>query len=102
MSRSREGPQRSLEGSSSAVTNSRIRVRPTRRYGTLSPFRSPGGKAALAGFFGDIIRAMQIARPRYIEPYAGGVGAGVALLRHGIVDHLVVNDIYPPLHPFYR
>ncbi|PDQ36530.1 MAG: DNA methyltransferase [Candidatus Lumbricidophila eiseniae] len=102
MSRSREVPQRSLEGSSSAVTNSRIRVRPTRRYGTLSPLRYPGGKAALAGFFGDIIHAMQITHPRYIEPYAGGVGAGVALLRHGIVDHLVVNDIDPAVHAFWR
>src|SRR6218665_2104997 len=102
MSRSREVPQRSLEGSSSAVTNSRIRVRPTRRYGTLSPLRYPGGKAALAGFFGDIIHAMQNIQPQYIKPYACGFGSGVALLHHGIVDHRVVNEIHPALPPFWR
>lgn len=80
----------------------RLRVLASRRYGTLSPLRYPGGKAALAGFFADIIQALGIEHPRYIEPYAGGVGAGVALLRQGIVDHLVVNDIDPAVHAFWR
>lgn len=80
----------------------RIRVLASRRYGTLSPLRYPGGKASLAGFFGDIIEALGIDHPRYIEPYAGGVGAGIALLRQGIVDHLVVNDIDPAVHAFWR
>lgn len=62
-----------------------LRVVASRRYGTLSPLRYPGGKAALAGFFGDIIDALRVERARYIEPYAGGVGAGIALLREGIV-----------------
>lgn len=80
----------------------RIRVLASRRYGTLSPLRYPGGKAALAGFFADIIEALGIEHSRYIEPYAGGVGAGIALLRQGIVDHLVVNDIDPAVHAFWR
>ncbi|ORA58441.1 DNA adenine methylase [Mycobacteroides franklinii] len=80
----------------------RIRVLASRRYGTLSPLRYPGGKAALAGFFGDIIELLEIDNPRYIEPYAGGVGAGVALLRQGIVETLVVNDIDPAVHAFWR
>jgi DNA adenine methylase len=36
-----------------------LRVVASRRYGTLSPLRYPGGKAALAGFFGDIIDALR-------------------------------------------
>lgn len=80
----------------------RLRVVATRRYGTLSPLRYPGGKAALAGLFGDIIRAIGIDRARYIEPYAGGVGAGIALLREGIVEELVVNDIDPAVHAFWK
>jgi len=80
----------------------RIHVLASRRYGTLSPLRYPGGKASLAGFFGDIIKALDLDRPRYIEPYAGGVGAGIALLREGIVDHLVINDIDPAVHAFWR
>jgi DNA adenine methylase len=74
----------------------------SRRYGTLSPLRYPGGKAALAGLFGDIIEALGIDHPRYIEPYAGGAGAGIALLRRGMVEHLVVNDIDPAVHAFWR
>lgn len=80
----------------------RLRVVASRRYGTLSPLRYPGGKAALAGFFSDIIQTLGIEHPRYIEPYAGGVGAGIALLREGIVKDLVINDIDPAVHAFWR
>lgn len=79
-----------------------LRVIGSRRYGTLSPLRYPGGKAALAGFFADIIEVLGITDARYIEPYAGGVGAGIALLREGIVQHLVVNDIDPAVHAFWK
>ena len=79
-----------------------LRVIGSRRYGTLSPLRYPGGKAALAGFFADIIEILGIKDARYIEPYAGGAGAGIALLREGIVQHLVVNDIDPAVHAFWK
>ncbi|MBN9152400.1 MULTISPECIES: DNA adenine methylase [Microbacterium] len=82
--------------------NDRLRVLASRRYGTLSPLRYPGGKAALAGLFGDIIQGLGIERARYIEPYAGGVGAGIALLREGIVEDLVINDIDPAVHAFWK
>ncbi len=82
--------------------NDNLRIVASRRYGTLSPLRYPGGKAALAGFFGDIIRTLGIERARYIEPYAGGVGAGIALLRRGIVEDLVINDIDPAVHAFWK
>ena len=35
-----------------------VRVKASRRYGTLSPLRYPGGKAALAGVFADLIEAL--------------------------------------------
>jgi DNA adenine methylase len=73
----------------------------SRRYGTLSPLRYPGGKASLAGFFADIIADIGISGARYVEPYAGGAGAGIALLREGLVDHLVINDIDPAVHAFW-
>lgn len=80
----------------------RMRVLASRRYGTLSPLRYPGGKAALAGFFADVIQELAIDQPRYVEPYAGGVGAGIALLRNGIVEHLVINDLDPAVYAFWR
>lgn len=73
----------------------------SRRYGTLSPLRYPGGKASLAGFFADIIEHIGIRGARYVEPYAGGAGAGIALLRQGLVDHLVINDIDPAVYTFW-
>lgn len=79
-----------------------LRVVASRRYGTLSPLRYPGGKSALAGLFSDVITALGIERARYVEPYAGGAGAGVALLRQGIVEELVINDIDPAVHAFWR
>ena len=80
----------------------RLRIVASRRYGTLSPLRYPGGKAALAGLFADIISDLGLSQPRYVEPYAGGAGAGIALLRQGIVSHLVINDIDPAVHAFWR
>ncbi|MGL5867178.1 MAG: DNA adenine methylase [Dermatophilaceae bacterium] len=79
-----------------------LSIRASRRYGTLSPLRYPGGKAALAGLFADLISRLGIARPVYVEPYAGGAGAGVALLRQGLVRRLVINDFDPAVHAFWR
>ena len=78
-----------------------LRIVASRRYGTLSPLRYPGGKAALAGFFADIIDTLEVDHARYIEPYAGGAGAGIALLREGVVEELVINDIDPAVHAFW-
>ncbi len=80
----------------------RVRVVASRRYGTLSPLRYPGGKAALAGLFADIITHLGLTNPWYVEPYAGGAGAGVALLRHELIDHLVINDLDPAVHAFWQ
>lgn len=73
----------------------------SRRFGTLSPLRYPGGKASLAGLFADIIQHIGIDGTRYVEPYAGGAGAGIALLRERLIDHLVINDIDPAVHAFW-
>jgi DNA adenine methylase len=80
----------------------RVTVAASRRYGTLSPLRYPGGKAALAGLFADLITELGLSTPRYIEPYAGGAGAGVALLLNGLVEHLVINDLDPAVHAFWN
>ena len=73
----------------------------SRRYGTLSPLRYPGGKAALAGLFADVIQKLEIQKPTYVEPYAGGAGAGIALLRQGLIDQLVVNDFDTAVYAFW-
>jgi len=78
-----------------------LNVKTSRRYGALSPLRYPGGKSALAGLFADILVGLDIVAPVYVEPYAGGAGAGIALLREGLVSKLVINDIDPAVHAFW-
>jgi DNA adenine methylase len=63
-----------------------------RRRSNPSPLRYPGGKASLAGFFEDTIQALGLVKPTYVEPYAGGAGAGLDLLYRGIVGRVVIND----------
>ncbi len=80
----------------------RVRVAASRRFGSASPLRYPGGKAALAGLIADIIRAVPIESPQYVEPYAGGAGAGIALLREGVIENLVINDFDQAVYAFWK
>ena len=88
-------------GTEESIVSNGLRVIASRRYGTLSPLRYPGGKAALAGFFADLFQQMRLQDVCYVEPYAGGAGAGIALLREGLSDHLIINDIDPAVHAFW-
>lgn len=74
----------------------------SRRYGTLSPLRYPGGKSSLGGLFADLLAGLGLRDATYIEPYAGGAGAGIALLRQGLIGHLVINDFDPAVHAFWK
>lgn len=73
-----------------------------RRGSHASPLRYPGGKATLAGFFESTINALGLDKPMYIEPYAGGAGAGVELLLKGVVSTVVVNDLDPAIHACWQ
>jgi DNA adenine methylase len=76
-------------------------LRASGRTAAVSPLRYPGGKAALAGFFGGVISRLGIEPATYVEPYAGGAGAGIALLRQDVVQNLVINDIDPAVRSFW-
>lgn len=52
----------------------------SRRFSHFSPLRYPGGKASMTGFFALLIDELGLRKPVYVEPYAGGTGAGIALL----------------------
>ncbi|MCO5987903.1 DNA adenine methylase [Actinoallomurus spadix] len=72
------------------------------RYFYISPLRYPGGKAALADFFGEVM-ASQTSRPKtFVEPFAGGAGAALRLLYTGRADRLVINDAHPGIAAFWR
>lgn len=80
---------------------STFQVKANRRFGSLSPLRYPGGKASLAGVFTDVIERLGLRGATYVEPYAGGAGAAIALLREGVVENVVINDIDPAVHAFW-
>ena len=67
-----------------------------------SPLRYPGGKATLAGFFESTIQALGLDKPTYVEPYAGGAGAGLELLLKDIVGMVVINDLDPAIHACWK
>ncbi len=67
-----------------------------------SPLRYPGGKAALAPFLGEIIARNGLANCSYFEPFAGGAGAALRLLREGVVSEIHINDLDPCIAAFWR
>lgn len=62
------------------------------RTSNLSPLRYPGGKAKLTKFIADLITFNKLEGCTYVEIFAGGAGAALALLFNKIVDQIVIND----------
>lgn len=48
-----------------------------------------------------MIRDLGLAGCTYVEPYAGGVGAGLGLLVTGQVQRVVINDLDPAVNAFW-
>lgn len=74
----------------------------TRRY--LSPLRYPGGKARMAPFLSELF-AHQVSTMDvevWIEPFAGGAGAGLALLDADAVDEVWLTEKNPAIAALWR
>lgn len=82
--------------------NETLRISASRKHGTHSPLRYPGGKAVLAGLFEDLILDLGLRNATYVEPYAGGAGAGLSLLKRDKIDRLIINDIDPAVNSFWH
>lgn len=67
-----------------------------------SPLRYPGGKSSLARFLAGCLNAMPSDDITFVEPYAGGAGSAVTLLLRGRVSRIVINDLDPAVHSFWR
>lgn len=57
-----------------------------------SPFRYPGGKGFLTGFLTSKLAEINQLEKHYAEPFCGGAGAALNLLKSGSVDQLHLND----------
>ncbi len=67
-----------------------------------SPLRYPGGKSALAPFLTRTIKINNLAGCSYYEPFAGGAGAAIRLLREGSVSELHLNDLDSRISSFWH
>ncbi len=68
---------------------------------TISPLRYPGGKGLLYSRLRTIIRENNLTSNVYVEPYAGGAGAALALLVSGQVQSIAINDLDPAVFAFW-
>ncbi len=66
-----------------------------------SPLRYPGGKGKLVPFLRALINENNLSGCVYLEPYAGGASAALALLMDGIVSQVYINDISYPIYAFW-
>jgi DNA adenine methylase len=67
-----------------------------------SPLRYPGGKAGLTRFLADTIELNDLRGCMYYEPYAGGAGAALSLLKQEVVSELYLNDADKRIYAFWR
>ena len=70
----------------------------------ISPLRYPGGKARMAAALAEVFQAqagtMDI--EVWVEPFAGGAGAGLHLLDGNVIDELWLTEKNPALAAFWR
>lgn len=59
---------------------------------TQSPLRYPGGKSSFSRLLAEFIELNNLQDGVYVEPYAGGAGAGLNLLFSERVNNIIIND----------
>jgi DNA adenine methylase len=59
---------------------------------SFSPLRYPGGKQILARVLAHLVKLNGCEDGTYVEPYAGGAGAALALLYGEHVRTVIIND----------
>lgn len=67
----------------------------SRKNNFKTPLRYPGGKRKLADFVDNLLIKNGLTGFNYVEPYAGGAGLSIELLKRGRVSELWLNDIDP-------
>lgn len=67
-----------------------------------SPLRYPGGKNCIFPFVSSLIAENGLTGCKYIEPYAGGAGLALRLLYEEYAGTIVINDLDPLVHAFWR
>lgn len=67
----------------------------------VTPLRYPGGKGRLGLWLSSTLRHNNIKDGCYVEPYAGGAGAALFLLKGKHVSRIKINDADPAIFAFW-
>lgn len=70
-------------------------------HNVTTPLRYPGGKTVLVDFVTGIIDMLGMSNLTYVEPYAGGAGIALRLLKNGVVSDIVINDYDENVYAFW-
>lgn len=68
----------------------------------ISPLRYPGGKRKLGPLVADLAMRRRDRTALVVEPFAGGAAVSISLLEAGYTDEIVLNDVDPLIHAFWR
>lgn len=68
---------------------------------SLSPLRYPGGKYKIYDKVKNLIEINGLGGRSYVEPFAGGFGIGLGLLRDNIVETAILNDFDSHIYNFW-
>ena len=68
----------------------------------ISPLRYPGGKTCLYPLVTSLLKANNLERRHYAEPFAGGCGLALALLYGGHVSDIHINDVDSSIWAFWH
>ncbi len=69
---------------------------------SISPLRYPGGKAKVYSRIVSLLSKNNKLEKTYVEPFAGGCGLALMLLKNNIVSNLVLNDIDKSIYCFWK
>lgn len=69
---------------------------------SISPLRYPGGKAKIYNQIAELLKKNNKLKITYIEPFAGGCGLALMLLKNNIVSSLFLNDIDKSIFCFWK
>lgn len=69
---------------------------------SISPLRYPGGKAKVYNQIVDLLIKNNKLNIAYVEPFAGGCGLALMLLKNNIVSNLILNDIDKSVYCFWK
>ncbi|RFZ79837.1 DNA adenine methylase [Lacrimispora amygdalina] len=66
-----------------------------------SPLRYPGGKTKLFPYIQNIFEVNNLRNTTYVEPFAGGCGLAITLLKKNLVHDIIINDYDYAIYAFW-